>query len=236
MPSVVFSYDNGAHAVQARLGDKLAKYGIPSKLLFYAWVCGTERDYSYLSQIKQYKPFFDILSSTLTRVLFQAGVPEKDLNGFFTKDDLEYIRSEYKALRPRPGLGEMMQTLRDGGFEVWCCSDANVDRVKGYFDKAGVEMPLDHILSADMVKAGKPEAEVYKFAREKAGSDKPGEVSVFAASHAWDCAAAKAAGFQTAYTTTYEYDECVDIFGKQDLVTPDLPSLGRGIVEKWGKK
>jgi 2-haloacid dehalogenase len=41
-------------------------------------------------------------------------------------------------------------------------------------------MPLDHILSADMVKAGKPEPEVYKFAREKAGADKPGEVSVFA--------------------------------------------------------
>lgn len=56
------------------------------------------------------------------------------------------------------------------------------------------------------------------------------------ASHAWDCAAAKAAGFHTAYTTTYEYDECVAVFGKQDLVTPDLVTLGRGIVEKWGKK
>jgi len=74
----------------------------------------------------------------------------------------------------------MMQTLRDGGFEVWCCSDANPDRVKGYFDRAGVEMPMENILSADMVKAGKPEAAVYKFAREKAGADKPGEVSVFA--------------------------------------------------------
>jgi len=56
------------------------------------------------------------------------------------------------------------------------------------------------------------------------------------ASHAWDCAAAKAAGFQVAYTTTYEYDECVSVFGKMDLVTPDLVSLGKGIVEKWGKK
>jgi 2-haloacid dehalogenase len=74
----------------------------------------------------------------------------------------------------------MMQTLRDGGFEVWCCSDGNQDRIKGYFDGAGVEMPLDRILSADMVQAGKPEAEVYQFARQKAGSDKPGEISVFA--------------------------------------------------------
>lgn len=60
--------------------------------------------------------------------------------------------------------------------------------------------------------------------------------ALISASHAWDCAAAKAAGFHTAYTTTYELDECVDIFGKQDLVTPDLVTLGRGIVQKWGKK
>ncbi|KAK8846879.1 haloacid dehalogenase, type II [Kwoniella newhampshirensis] len=243
MPSVVFdvvgtcfSYDNGAEALQARLGDKLAQYGITSKLLFYSWVCSTERDYSYLSQIKQYKPFYSILSNTFTRVLFQAGVPESELEGFYAKEDVEYIMSEFKKLKPRPGLAEMMQTLRDGGFEVWCCSDANVDRVKGYFDAANVPMPLDHILSADMVNAGKPEPEVYKLAREKAGSDKPGEVSVFAASHAWDCAAAKSAGFLTAYTTTYEYDECEVIFGKSDFVAPDLVSLGKGIVEKWGKK
>jgi 2-haloacid dehalogenase len=193
-----------------------------------------------------------IMSHTLKRLLFQAGIPEGDLDDFFTDDDMKYITSEYLKLKPRPGLGEMMQTLRDGGFEVWCCSDANVERVKGYFDNAGVPMPIENILSADMVKAGKPEPEVYKFAREKAGSDQPGEVSVFAgtspttyrldkrakktASHAWDCAAAKSAGFQTAYTTTYELDECVEVFGKADLVTPDLVTLGRGIVEKWGKK
>ncbi|KAK1925970.1 haloacid dehalogenase [Papiliotrema laurentii] len=243
MPSVVFdvvgtcfSYDNGAHALHARLGDKLAKYGIPSKLLFYSWITSTERDYSYLSQIKQYKPFLEIMSHTFTRILYQAGVPESDLEGFYTQEDLDYIVDGHRNLKPREGLAEMMQILRQGGFDVWCCSDANVERVKGYFDKAGVEMPLDRILSADMVKAGKPEPEVYKFARQKAGSDKPGEVSVFAASHAWDCAAAKAAGFNVAYTTTYEYDECVAVFGKMDLVVPDLVSLGKGIVDKWGKK
>jgi FMN phosphatase YigB (HAD superfamily) len=120
------------------------------------------------------------MSHTLKRLLFQAGVPAADLEGFFTDDDMEYITSQYLKLKPRPGLAEMMQTLRDGGFEVWCCSDANIERVKGYFDNAGVPMPLENILSADMVKAGKPEPAVYKFAREKAGSDKPGEVSVFA--------------------------------------------------------
>lgn len=178
--TLAVSYDNGAEAVQARLGDKLAIYGLPSRLLFYSWVTSTERDYSYLSQIKQYKPFFKIMSHTLKRLLFQAGVPATDLDDFFTDEDMEYITAQYLKLKPREGLAEMMKTLRDGGFEVWCCSDANIERVKGYFDNAGVPMPLENILSADMVKAGKPEPEVYKFAREKAGADKPGEVSIFA--------------------------------------------------------
>jgi 2-haloacid dehalogenase len=186
------SYDAGAEALDARLGDRLRSHGVSPKLLFYSWVCSTERDYSYLSQIKQYKPFFEILSYTFVRVLFQAGVPDPE--NFATKDDVMFVMEEYKKLRARPGMGEMMRILREGGFEVWCCSDANIERVKGYFDNAGVEMPLDHILSADMCAAGKPEAAVYKMAREKAGSDKEGEISVFAASHAWDCAAAKSAG------------------------------------------
>lgn len=120
------------------------------------------------------------MTGTFTRVLFQAGVPADQLDNFWTKEDMDYIRAEYLKLKARPGLAEMMKTLRDGGFEVWCASDANVDRVKGYFDGAGVDMPMDHIISADLVKAGKPEPEVYQYVREKAGSNAQGEISVFA--------------------------------------------------------
>jgi 2-haloacid dehalogenase len=144
----------------------------------YAWITAGERDYSYLSVIKEYKIFIDIMAQSFVRLLYQAGVP--DPTNFATKEDVAFVISEYKKLKPRPGLSEMMHTLRSNGFEVWCCSDANVDRVKGYFDGAGVEMPMDHILSADMVQAGKPEPKVYKMAREKARADEPGEVSIFA--------------------------------------------------------
>lgn len=117
-----------------------------------------------------------------------------DPETFATTEDVDFIIAEYKKLQPRPGMGEMMKILREGGFEVWCLSDANVERVKGYFDLSEVEMPMENILSADMCQAGKPEAKVYKMAREKVGADLQGEVSVFAAAHAWDIAAAKAAG------------------------------------------
>ena len=115
--------------------------------------------------------------STLKRLLFQAGVPESALEDFYTDEDMEFIRAEYLKLETRTGLKEMFQILRDGGFEVWACTDASLERVKGYFDGAGVEIARDHIISADDIKAGKPEREVYEYARERAGS---GEISVFA--------------------------------------------------------
>lgn len=98
---------------------------------------------------------------------------------------MSYIISEFRKLKPRPGAAEMISILREGGFEVRCCSDANVERLKGYFDAAGIDMPLEHIYSADEVSAGKPEAAVYKMARGKVGADEKGAVSIFAAAHAW---------------------------------------------------
>lgn len=185
MPSVVFdvvgtcfTYDNGKKALQDRLGDKLAKEGIPAQLLMYAWITSTERDYSYLSQIKQYKPFIEIMRHSFTRLLFQAGV--KNATELCSEEDMAYILSEYKQLKPREGLAEMLQLLRESGFEVWCCTDANQDRVKGYFDSAGIEMPLDRILSADEIKAGKPEAAVYEWAKGKAEAASGDNKSIFA--------------------------------------------------------
>lgn len=219
----------------------------------YAWVTSTERDYSYLSQIKQYKPFIEIMRHSFTRLLYQAGA--KDAASLCTPEDMEYILAEYKQLKPREGLAEMMDLLRTSGFEVWCCTDANQDRVKGYFDSAGIDMPLERILSADEIRAGKPEAAVYQWAMGKASSLRPGEKNIFAggspslpcsrkgakqppldqtASHAWDVAAARSAGFEIAYCTAYEYDPCEAIYGAMDIIEPDLASLGKAIVAKYG--
>ncbi|PWN48069.1 haloacid dehalogenase [Violaceomyces palustris] len=229
-----FDYAAGAEALQERLGDKLAPYGVPSKLLFYAWVTSTERDYSYLSQIKAYKPFAEIMKHTLNRVLFQAGIEDPD--SIAGPEDAAYIIKGYHSLRPRPGMDKMMEKLRSAGFDVWCCTDADTRRVKGYFDKAGVEMPLSKISSGDECKAGKPEKAIYDMALERIGAKSGGKPSIFVAAHAWDIAAAKAAGFETAYCTIYEKDACEAVFGKADLVAPDLESLAEGIIEKWGGK
>lgn len=56
------------------------------------------------------------------------------------------------------------------------------------------------------------------------------------AAHAWDCAAAQAWGFTPAYCTIYEYDPCEAVFGKFDICEPDLISMGKAIVAKYGVK
>lgn len=86
-------------------------------------------------------------------------------------EDVDYIMNEYKKFKVRFGLVEMMWILRNGGFEVWCCFDVNVDWVKGYFDNVGVEMFFDYIFLVDMVNVGKLEVVVYKFVWEKVGFD-----------------------------------------------------------------
>ena len=176
-----FSYDNGAKGIEERLGPKLAKYGLTSKVVMYSVVCGTERDYSYLSQIGQYKQFHTIFFGIFRRVLFQLGVPPEDLDDdFLSKDDIDHIYKRYMDLQPRPGLAEMFQILREGGFDVWACSDASVERVRGYFKGANVPIADDHIISADVVGKGKPEAAVYKLAMEKVGGNTSDDVAVFA--------------------------------------------------------
>lgn len=144
-----------------------------------------ERDYVYLSAMKKYATYESILKQTFFRVLFQAGISSP--HTFATQDDVDFLVASYRKLRPRPGMPEMFQNLREAGFKVYCCTDASPDRVKGYFDQAGVDMPAEMILSADEVGVGKPEAPVYKMAREKVGADLEGAVTVFAAAHAWDC-------------------------------------------------
>ncbi len=56
------------------------------------------------------------------------------------------------------------------------------------------------------------------------------------ASHAWDLAGAKKCGFATAYTLEYEAFENVDMWGKHDVVAPDLEALGKAIVARYGRQ
>ncbi|KAH3663406.1 hypothetical protein OGAPHI_005396 [Ogataea philodendri] len=236
MPDVVFDiigtcigYDVMLDAIETRLGSKLKAYNIGTKVFFDAWGTACERDFSYLSQIGNYQPTKKILKATFYRALHHAGIP--DPMGLVPDEDLEYLSEQWLKLKARPELSKMWNLLRQEGFTIWCLTDGDKDRVKGYFNNSSIEMPDENIVSCDSLKIGKPTPEVYKFMLNKIPGK--GKDAWFAAAHMWDCCAAKKAGFQTAWTNVYEKFPCTDIFGKPDLICEGLIDMAESIIETY---
>lgn len=100
----------------------------------------------------------------LPRCLFQSGVPPSDIEGFYTKADVDYILEQYLwHLRPRPGFKQMLETLTRGGIEFHACSGAKPERLQSYFKDAGISIPEDRICDmAPVVGVHKPQLAVYK--------------------------------------------------------------------------
>ncbi|KAJ6578911.1 putative 2-haloalkanoic acid dehalogenase [Mycena vulgaris] len=224
-----FVYESVCDDLQQVFASQAARgTSIPPKLFFAAWTANAELDFQYLSILDKFSPHSTLLKKAFYKTLDAAGLPQD----FLAEAAIDSLISQYSGnLTPRPGLSEMMQTLRDAGFTVWCCSDGSPERVKGYFEKAGIDMPMENLLSCNMCAAAKPDPKVYKMAREKLGE---ADVAVFAAAHAWDLAGARREGFSTAYCTLGEDEACVDLFGQADVVADTLSELGRAIVQKWG--
>ncbi|KAJ7798638.1 putative 2-haloalkanoic acid dehalogenase [Mycena olivaceomarginata] len=237
-PCVVFDVVGtcfGYDSVADRLSDVLESQpalkdaAIQPGLFFSAWTSNAEVDFQRLSVVKEFRSHSELLKTAFYKTLQDAGVSESSV----PEADVDMLISEYSHnLTPRPGLAEMIQTLRDGGFTVWCCSDASPERVRGYFEKAGIDLPTENLLSCDMCAAAKPDPKVYRMVKKALGHAK---VAVFAAAHSWDLAGARKEGFSTAYCTVCEDKSSVDLFGEADVVANTLPQLGSAIVQRWGE-
>lgn len=140
-----------------------------------------ERDYSYLSQTNQYKTFTTVIRHSFWRNLHFAGIEEPE--EFCKEEDVEALIQAWMKFTPREGLHEMIANLRAAGIKVCAATDASADRVKGYFDAAGIDFPLADILSGDEVQAGKPERKFYEAAMRKHAHGLENPKAYFAASH-----------------------------------------------------
>jgi hypothetical protein len=125
-------------------------------------------------------PLADRWEMIFPRVLHSCGIPLDDLDGLFNKDDVRHITDIYLyGLTPRPGLAEMLQTLKEGGIDFWCCSGAGVKRVKNYFARAGIDMPETQIWDTSRVGVSKPQLPVYETLVCEWQEKLPGEVMIF---------------------------------------------------------
>lgn len=114
---------------------------------------------------------------------------------------------------------------------MWCFTTGDIQRVKGYFERAGVDMPLENIVSCDSAGVAKPALPAYESVYKRFGED---DVKWFAAAHLWDVAAATKVGFRGAWSAVYEKEACLDVFSdaKLEVLADSLMDMSRAIVEK----
>lgn len=182
------SYDAIFDALDHRLGARLRAECIKPTLLGYTWFEAAEREYTYLSISGRYVRFYDVFASLFYRMLWMAGIEEP--REFATDDDLKYILEQFMKLDVRPGIAECFAILRAAGFTCRAFTAGDVKRVRGYFTRAGIDMPEENFMSCDSLKIGKPAPESYRPLLQQLQGD---EVW-FAAAHMWDVSGARAVG------------------------------------------
>ena len=184
------NYQSLFHAIETRLGDKLRAEGIKPSVFGYLWIEVAEREYTYGSMSGRYIPSTDVFQAIFWRMLWKCGISEPRI--FATEDDLQALMKGYSSLEMGPEAKECIQKLRDAGFTVWGLTMGDLKRVGGYFERSGVHMPPENLISCDSSGIGKPDPEAYKPLLEQLSKD--GSQPWFAAAHQWDASAARRTG------------------------------------------
>lgn len=214
--------------IEEVIGSLLRQEGIEPSLFGYTWMTTAELEFTFLSISSRHTTYNEVMEAMFYRTLWMSGI--QDPRSFATEEERARCQEGYSLLELRDGARECIAVLKKGGFKVWCLTTANPERVKGYFERGGIEMPP--IISCDRDGVAKPQLAAYRSVLEKFGD---GEEKWFAACHAWDVSAARVAGFKGAYCSVYEREPCWEIFGGEvEVVAGDLVGMARMIVERSG--
>lgn len=76
------------------------------------------------------------------------------------------------GLELKPGVLECLQTLREKGVTIAIATATDMERTEKYLAKLGIREYFDRLISATMVKEGKPSPDIYLYACEQLG-EKP---------------------------------------------------------------
>lgn len=221
------SFDAYFAKIDRTIGPALRAHSITPQMFGYSWMTASELEFTFLSISERYKPYKDVLKALFYRTLWMAGV--QDPRSVATEEQRDECIQGYSELELRSGLKECFAKLREEGFTVWCLTTGDVKRVRGYFERGGVDMPMDNFISCDNMGVAKPALAAYGPALKRFGAE---DEKWFAAAHMWDVSAAVKVGFRGAYCTIYEQDPCGDIFDeKMDVIADSLLEMAEGIVK-----
>ncbi|KAF4635579.1 hypothetical protein G7Y89_g2514 [Cudoniella acicularis] len=221
------SFDAYETSIANAIGPKLLAHNITPKFFSYSWMTGAELEFTFLSISERYKPYKEILKAMFYRTLWMAGI--SDPRALVTEEERNLCIQGYSELKLRPGAAECFAKLRSAGFTVWCLTTADLKRVQGYFEKGGVDMPVEKFISCDSTGLAKPALGAYMPALAQF---EKGDEKWFAAAHMWDVSAAVKVGFRGAYCSEYEKEACLEIFDtKMDVIADTLPEMADKIIK-----
>lgn len=223
------SFDAYYQRIESVLGPQLHHHKITAQYFGFTWQTAAELEFTFLSISGSYRPYKDVLRGIFYRTLSLCGAAEP--RKIATDEQREQCIDGYSSLELRPDCKEAFEYLRENGFTVWCFTTGDIQRVKGYFERAGVEMPLGNIVTCDEAGVAKPALPAYESVYKRFGV---GDVKWFAAAHLWDVAAATKVGFRGAWSAVYEREACLDVFSDANLevLADSLMDMSRAIVEK----
>jgi len=164
--------------VTKEIGPKLLEAGLSPQLFAFAWMESAEREFTYLSVSERYVPYLTVMRSLFYRILHMAGV--KNPREFATDEQRDAMMKTYGELNPREGLKEAFELLRSAGFTIWCLTTGDIARVRGYFQKAGIDMPVKNFMSCDTKGVAKPALAAYEPALASLAEE---DIKWFAAAH-----------------------------------------------------
>ncbi|KAH7016401.1 HAD-like domain-containing protein [Microdochium trichocladiopsis] len=223
-----------AAAIRERLGDKVPTAKSDPTTLFFSWFYAAQRDFTYISLAGSYKPIAEALRLTLRRAcLIVAEDNDSAAREAVSEADVQAIMAAFKGnMKPREGLKECFDGLRDAGWDVYAVTNGGVETSHGYYRNANIDLDRDHLLSCDDLKVAKPDVRVYQRAQDHLDKQGLGDERAtrsgqrwFVAAHAWELIAARAAGFKTAYLDFEEHDPVTEVFGEFDLYATSMVEL-----------
>lgn len=213
--------------IDSVIGPKLRANNITARHFGFSWKESAELEFTFLSISERYKPYKNIMKALFYRTLWMAGI--ENPRDFATDEERDQCIQGYSDLELRPDTKKCFDKLRSEGFTVWCFTTGDVARVRGYFEKAGVDMPTENIVSCDTKGVAKPALAAYNLMWD---TFSPDDEKWFAAAHMWDVSAAKKVGFKGAYCTVYEKEPCLEIFDtKMDVMADTLIEMAEKIVK-----
>ena len=156
-----------------------------------------------------------------------AEVPELIQRLHRRKTDVFIELIESGTLPLRPGVRRIMEEAVAEGLRLGICTTANERAARAIAGGLLAGIPFDFILAGDVVRAKKPDPEIYRLALQKSGLQ-PDQAVVFEDSQI-GVAAAKGAGLHVVATTN-PYTEHEDL-SRADLIVNCLGDPGGPAAE-----